>query len=376
MVTTPDGAEARASFGAVGHRPPDEPGVDKLALTGGPLGAIGGFVLVLVAVLALREVASLVLPVILGLLIALVAWPMVGALEGRGMGRGTALASTIAIVLAVVLLAAGIIALSVGELVVQIPVYETRLSAALAALREQIAQLGLAVDPAAIRAVISPERIFAFVKPVASAVAEAGGSMLVVAFTVIYALAGGTSFRSRAAAAFGEHHPLVRGMAEFGTDLRRYLIVRTELGLFAAVLSSALLVALGVPLPVLWGVLVFFASFIPNIGSFIAVVPPTILAFLDGGLGAAAMVIVGYAVINFIQDQFLQPVVMGSQLNLSPLVVFIALIVWAWILGPAGALLAVPLTLGLVSVLEAFPSSLGLASLFRNKIEPSAGAVA
>jgi AI-2 transport protein TqsA len=375
VVTTTDGAEARTSFGAVGHPGRNEPGVVGRAVASGPLWALGGFVLVLVAVLALREVASLVLPVILGLLIALVAWPVVGALERRGMGRGTALASTIAIVLAVVLLAAGIIALSVGELVVQIPVYETRLRAALAELREQIALLGLAVDPAAVRAVISPEKIFAFVKPVASAVAEAGGSMLIVAFTVIYALAGGTSFRSRAAAAFSEGHPLVRGMAEFGTDLRRYLIVRTELGLFAAVLSTALLVVLGVPLPVLWGVLVFFASFIPNIGSLIAIVPPTILAFLDGGLGAAAIVVAGYAVINFVQDQFLQPVVMGSQLNLSPLVVFIALVVWAWILGPAGALLAVPLTLGIVSILEAFPSSLGLASLFRNKIEPSAGAV-
>ena len=55
------------------------------------------------------------------------------------------------------------------------------------------------------------------------------------------------------------------------------------------------------PLPILWAVLVFFASFIPNIGAFIAVVPPTILAFLDGGLGVAAMVIVGYAVINFVR---------------------------------------------------------------------------
>ena len=119
----------------------------------------------------------------------------------------------------------------------------------------------------------------------------------------------------------------------------------------------------------------FFASFIPNIGAFIAVVPPTILAFLDGGLGRAAMVIVGYAVINFVQDQFLQPVVMGSQLNLSPLVVFIALVAWAWILGPVGALLAVPLTLGLVAVLEAFPSSRPLASLFRNRTASSAGSV-
>ena len=97
-------------------------------------------------------------------------------------------------------------------------------------------------------------------------------------------------------------------------------------------LSFVLLFVLGVPFPVLWAILVFAASFIPNIGSFIAVIPPTILAYLDSGLGAAVMVVIGYALINFAQDQFLQPVVMGSELNLSPLVVFIAVIVWAWIL--------------------------------------------
>jgi predicted PurR-regulated permease PerM len=63
---------------------------------------------------------------------------------------------------------------------------------------------------------------------------------------------------------------------------------------------------------------------------------------------------------------------MGSELNLSPLVVFIAVIAWAWILGPAGALLAVPLTVGLVASLEAFPSSRGLASLMRSRTEADA----
>jgi predicted PurR-regulated permease PerM len=62
---------------------------------------------------------------------------------------------------------------------------------------------------------------------------------------------------------------------------------------------------------------------------------------------------------------------MGNELNLSPLVVFVALILWTWVLGPVGALLAVPLTLGLVSVLEAFPSTRGVATLFRDRFEPS-----
>ena len=87
----------------------------------GPLTAIGGLVLVLVAVLALREVASLVVPVMFGLFIALTAWPMVGALERRGVRHAFALAATIVVVLAVGLAAACVAALSVGELAVEIP---------------------------------------------------------------------------------------------------------------------------------------------------------------------------------------------------------------------------------------------------------------
>jgi predicted PurR-regulated permease PerM len=204
----------------------------------------------------------------------------------------------------------------------------------------------------------------------ASAVSDAGGAVFVLAFTMIYALAGGTSLRVRAAAAFGEQHALLLGVERFGTDLRRYLVVRAKLGLVAAVLSFVLLLVLGVPFPVLWAILVFAASFIPNIGTLIAVVPPTILAYLDSGLPAAVLVVIGYTVINFAQDQFLQPVMMGSELNLSPLVVFLAVVAWVWILGPAGALLAVPLTVGLVMILEAFPSARGFAALLRNNVEP------
>jgi AI-2 transport protein TqsA len=358
---------------AVGYRRDDDYRAEGLTRSAGPLTAMAGLVLVLVAVLALREVASLVVPVLFGLFIALTAWPMVGALERRGVRHAFALAGTIVVVLAVGLAAASVAALSVGELAVEIPKYESRLGAALAALGNVLAQLGIAVDPGAITAIISPEKILGLVRPVASAVSEAGGAMFVLAFTMIYALAGGKSVRARAAAAFGEEHPLLRGMEWFGTDLRRYLVVRAELGLFAAMLSFGLLFVLGVPFPVLWAILVFAASFIPNIGTLIAVIPPTILAYLDRGLGAAVSVVIGYALINFIQDQFLQPVAMGSELNLSPLVVFVAVVVWVWILGPAGALLAVPLTVGFVMLLEAFPSSRGFAAVLRNDVEPQSG---
>ena len=156
---------------------------------------------------------------------------------------------------------------------------------------------------------------------------EAGIAIFVAVVAMLYGLAAGGSLQGRAREAFGEGHPLLTGIEQFGVDLRRYLLVRALLGLFAAVLIFIVLLVLSVPLPALWAFLVFAASFIPNIGTFIALVPTTILAFLDGGLATAVLVVIAYTVINFIQDHFLQPVVMGSELNLTPLVVFVAVVV-------------------------------------------------
>ncbi len=337
--------------------------------TGGPLTALAAVVLVLVAVLALREVANLVVPVVFGLFLTLVASPMIGAFERRGLRRPAALTASILVVLTIVVVTVGLIAFSAAELVVQLPRYEDRLTVQIDAVRSLLAELGVSTDTEAITSVISPSAIVSFVRPLASAVSSAGAAIFIMVFTLIYALTGAASLRARAVAAFGAGHPAIAGVERFGIDLRRYLVVRAQLGLFAAVLTVVMLFILGVPFPLLWGFLVFAASFIPNVGLFIALVPPTILAFLDGGIVTAILVVAGFTLINFLQDHLLQPIVMGAELNLSPLVVMLSVIAWAWILGAAGALLAVPMTVGLVMLMEAFPGSKGIASLLRNRLD-------
>jgi len=332
-------------------------------------------VLVLAAALLLREVASLLVPLLFGAFLALVAWPLVGALGRRNVRHPVALTLTILAVLVVVFGSVAVVALSVGQLVVLIPRYEDRLTAVIESAQALLDQLGIEADPQALLSIVSPQQIASLIRPIASAVSGAGLAILVLVLTMSYALVGATSLRTRAEAALGRDHALLLGVQRFGADLRRYLLVRAALGLFAGALVFVLLVVLSVPLPALWAFLVFAASFIPNVGVILAVIPPTILALLDSGLGAAIAVVVGYIAINFVQDNFLQPIVLGSELNLTPLVVFVAVIVWAWILGAAGALLAVPLTVGLVAILEAFPSSRAIAVLMRNKVEEPAGLV-
>ncbi|HEX5827165.1 MAG TPA: AI-2E family transporter [Candidatus Limnocylindrales bacterium] len=339
------------------------------AVVGGPVGALAAVVLVMVGMLALREVAALVVPVLFGLFLALVAWPLVVAIERRGVRHAVALAGAMLTLLVVVLAVAFVAALSVAELIVQIPRYADQLRVRLDALVELLGTFGVAVDPDAIMSLIDADRVVSVVRPLASAASGAGLAILVLVLTMIYALSGGASMAVRAREAYGERSGIISGIERFGVDLRRYLMVRALLGLFAAVLSLVFLLVLGIPFAILWAFLVFAASFIPNIGTFLAVVPPAVLAFLAGGPAEAAIVVVGYTLINVAQDQFLQPVVMGSELNLSPLVVFLSVLLWAWVLGPAGALLAVPMTVGLVAIMESHPTTRPIASLMRNRMD-------
>jgi predicted PurR-regulated permease PerM len=125
---------------------------------------------------------------------------------------------------------------------------------------------------------------------------------------------------------------------------RQYLVLTAAVGAGAAALDVVLLMIIGVPFALLWGILSFLLSFIPNVGFILALIPPTILALLELGWPAALAVIVGYVLINGLFDNVLKPKYMGEGLDLSAMLVFLSLIFWGFILGPLGAILAIPLT--------------------------------
>jgi predicted PurR-regulated permease PerM len=102
---------------------------------------------------------------------------------------------------------------------------------------------------------------------------------------------------------------------------------------------------MGVPGAFVWAVLAFVTNFIPNIGFIIGVIPPALIALLEGGPVLMVAVIVAYSVVNFVIQSLIQPRVVGDQVGLTPMLTFLSLVFWTWVVGPLGALLAVPLTL-------------------------------
>jgi predicted PurR-regulated permease PerM len=128
-------------------------------------------------------------------------------------------------------------------------------------------------------------------------------------------------------------------------SLKKYFGIKTLTSLATGIFVSVGLLIIGVDFPILWGALAFLLNFIPNIGSIIAAVPAVLLAFLELSIGYGIATIVLFFAVNFIIGNIIETKLMGKSLGLSSFVVFTSLIIWGWILGSVGMLIAVPLTI-------------------------------
>jgi len=123
--------------------------------------------------------------------------------------------------------------------------------------------------------------------------------------------------------------------------------ITAKTGAINALLNLGLLLACGVDTPVLWCFVYFLLNFIPTLGFMIALVPPTFLTLLMFGWRRALLVAGGLILTNLIVDNVVKPILMKDTVDVSFLEVTLSLVVWAFLLGLTGAILAIPLTLAL-----------------------------
>ena len=181
------------------------------------------------------------------------------------------------------------------------------------------------------------------------------GNCLWVLLFFIFFLAEQQSMTQRLTLAFGKEQgqSIIRAGRNINKAVQHYLGLKTMVSFLTGFLVALMLWLLDVPFALLWGVLAFIANFIPNIGSLLASVPPIAMTlFQSGSLSKTMIVTVLIITIQMAVGNFLEPKLMGRGLNLSPLVVLLALIFWGWMWGLTGMLLAVPLTAAIKIGLE------------------------
>lgn len=304
-----------------------------------------GLASVTLILLFVREIQDIVAPIFLGLNLMIVVYPVQRFLA-RFIHRY--LAATVALLLVFAVLVGFVWSCvwALIELASALPSYNKEFLALWTTVTDFAAQQG--VDSAMLTKQISdikPNDVMSLLLPVVTNVSSIASLLTTLLIATFFLAMDGASFGNRLKLLRVVQPRALAVVTDFSTGVRRYWLVTTIFGLIVAAADVAALAIIGVPLIWVWGVLSFITNYIPNIGFVIGLVPPALLALLDGGPTPAIAVVITYTLLNFVIQVIIQPKFTGESVGVTPTVSFLSLLFWVFILGPLGALLALPATL-------------------------------
>ncbi|WP_411700831.1 AI-2E family transporter [Conyzicola sp.] len=322
-----------------------EPGASTTRYPRGALilAGLGGATLTALGLWALQ---SFFAPFFLALVLTICVHPLRARLEREGVTRSLATGSVIAAVF--LLLAAFVTALVVAfaQFANLLPQFAPQIREIGQAVSDALTRVGFDQDQAqSIVTSLDPGRIMSFLSGLLGSVTTIAVGLIVVLTTLIL-MAVDASFLTTVLRELAPARPgMVAALETFASGVRKYMIATTGLGVAQGALNWVALLVLQVPGAFLWGLLAFLCSFIPNIGYFIAIVPPLVFGYFVGGWPTVVAVVVVYGVVNAVVQSLIQPRIVGNAVALSQTITFVSVLFWATVIGPIGAILAIPLTL-------------------------------
>jgi len=172
-------------------------------------------------------------------------------------------------------------------------------------------------------------------------------AILTTLMVTYFLLAAGPSLLMKIEATQRARQPntrLLRVVTAISNDLSRYFATITLINVMLGIATTVTMYWLGMPNPLLWGVVAFVLNYVPYAGPAATLVLLTVVAVVSfDGLGKALAVAGCYLVLTAFEGQVVQPILVGRRLDVSPLVVFLSLWFGGWLWGIAGVALAVPL---------------------------------
>ena len=352
--------------------PPEGPSVTSLMNL-----AVG-----VVVVAALYFGRDVFIPIVLSILLSFVLVPLVDLLRRFYLPRVPAVIAAVLIALGIVLSLGTIIGLQMASLASDLPRYESTIRAKVAGLQDgaisrlsdrlrnagrdlreaaeerpkpepQAAPTSRPEPPRPLQVEVQEPEIGPaqlarqFLLPILRPLATVG----IVFIIVVFILLQREDLRDRLIRLFGARdlHRTTAAMDDGAQRLSRYYLTQLALNTGFGVLTAVALWLIGVPSPVLWGILAALMRFVPYVGSFVAAGFPALLAAaVDPGWTMVLWTVAFFAIAEPVMGHVVEPLVYGQSTGLSPFAVVVSAIFWTWLWGPLGLLLATPLTLGLV----------------------------
>jgi AI-2 transport protein TqsA len=331
----------------------------------------GPAALVLAAIATLWAIAA-ARAFLVPLVIALMMLAIVNALErlwgrlrigGRRLPRAVTTSLSGLLIASIGVVLVELLVDNIAGVIKAAPQYQDRLEELSASWRDRL-QLG-EVD--VLREALAGIDTAAMLSGLASGVAGVVGMSSLVIIYLVFLLLERGYFAGKLLAAFpsdGRRERIADLLHRIDHDVSAYLAVKALVSLLTAALSYAVMRMVSLDFAEFWAVLIFGLNFIPNVGSLVATALPTLVALLQfDTLRPFLIVGLGVTAIQLVVANLVEPGLMGRRLNMSPLVVMLALVGWSILWGIPGAFLSVPMTAVVLIVLANIPATRWIAVL-------------
>ncbi len=310
-----------------------------------------------IVVAGMRAAEAIIVPLLFSAFLAIIISTPVFWLRRK---RVPDLAAVFLVVLGLLALGLGFAALigtSLQDFSEALPRYQALLTKEIAPLLHWVQGLGIELSEETFLQYVDPGASMRLVANMLSGLGAILTNTFLILLTVIFILLEASSFPIKMEMAFDDPKGASQKFSKLTTAINHYLGIKTVMSLGTGVTVTLFVALFGIDFPLIWGLLAFLLNYIPNLGSIIAAVPAVLLGYLQFGLGQALLVGLGYALINIIFGNLIEPRLMGRKLGLSTLVVFLSLVFWGWVWGPVGMLLSVPMTMVAKIALEGSAST-------------------
>ncbi len=302
---------------------------------------------IVVIVAGLKAAGAIIVPFLLAVFLAIICSPLLFWLQRRGIPDLLGLVLILGAVVGIWMLFVMLAGTTLADFSRNVPYYQDRLTLIMQEIMRRLTEYGLSVDTTVLEEILNPGRIM---KMVASTLNGLGGMLtntFLILLIFIFLLLEAAGIQDKLRAIRGNQDDSLEEYAAITSGVNRYLGIKITTSLLTGIMVFILLSVQKVDFAILWAMCAFLLNFIPNIGSIIAAIPAVLLCLIQLGPIQALITTIGYLAINTVVGSIIEPRVMGAGIGLSPLVVFLSLIFWGWVLGPVGMLLSVPLTMTL-----------------------------
>lgn len=317
----------------------------------------------IILIWGIRGLAGILNPILLAAVITITLLPVPLALGKRGLKTGPALLATILLVVLFIVGFTWLVLGSISNMSAELPAYSESFES-----QNESTDTGATTADQITQSVMHTVNRQQFSQIFSSLIAFAGNAISQIFLTLlifIFMLYTALSLPNLSHLGINAESGALDQAIGLTSNVRRYMVLTAFINLLVGIGDAILLWYFNVPYALLWGILAWVLGFIPAVGYWLALIPPVLLAYSLFGPRTALIIFIGYALINGTAANIISPRMLGKGLSISPLIVFVSVFIWGWLLGGIGAILAIPLTMLIIAILESSTATRWLARLMR-----------